>query len=68
MYEENRAMCILQTQSVTLIFLYFCYPHEPESGKTSNKLYTQGKINSKNKKKKNSKLGLQNTQKKGSRK
>ena len=30
--EKNRVMCILQTQSVTLFFLYFYYPHELESG------------------------------------
>ena len=32
-------MCILQTQSVTLFFLYFYYPHELESGNAYNKEY-----------------------------
>ena len=30
-------MCIIQTQPVTLFFLYFYYPHELESGNTYNK-------------------------------
>ena len=34
MFEKNRVMGILQTQSVTLFFLYFYYPRELESGKT----------------------------------
>ena len=37
MFEKNRVMCILQTQSGTLFFLYFYYPHELESGNTCNK-------------------------------
>ena len=37
MFEKNRVMCILQTQSVTLFFLYFYYPHKVESGNTHNK-------------------------------
>ena len=32
-----RVMCMLQTQSVTLFFLYFYYPHEPENGNIYNK-------------------------------
>ena len=28
MFGKKRVMCILQTQSVTLFFLYFYYPHE----------------------------------------
>ena len=35
--KKNRVMCILQTQSGTLLFLYFYYPHELESGNTCNK-------------------------------
>ena len=30
-------MCILQTQSITLFFLYFYYPDKLESGNTYNK-------------------------------
>ena len=30
-------MCILQTQSVTLLFSYFYYPHELESANAYNK-------------------------------
>ena len=37
MFEKNRVMFILLTQSVTLFFLYFHYPHEPESRNTYNK-------------------------------
>ena len=37
MFEKNRVMCILQTQSVTLIVLYFYYPQELESGSTYDK-------------------------------
>ena len=37
MFEKNRVMCILQTQSVTLFFLYFYYPHELESGNAYDK-------------------------------
>ena len=38
MFEKNRVMiCILQTQSVTLFFLYFYYPQELESGNTYKK-------------------------------
>ena len=37
MFEKNRVMCILETQSVTLFFLYFYYPHELGSGNTYNK-------------------------------
>ena len=36
-FETKVNMCILQTQSVTLIFLYFYYPHELERGNTYNK-------------------------------
>ena len=36
-FEKNRVMCILQTLSVTLFFLYFYYPHDLESDNTYNK-------------------------------
>ena len=35
--KKNRVMRILLTQSVTLFFLEFYYPHELESGNTHNK-------------------------------
>ena len=34
---ETKVMCMLQTQSVTLFFLYYYWPHELESGNTYNK-------------------------------
>ena len=37
MFEKNKVMCILQTQSVTLYFLNFYYPQKLEGGKTFNK-------------------------------
>ena len=37
MFEKNRVMDILQTQSVILFFLYFYYPHELESGNSYKK-------------------------------
>ena len=37
MFEKNRVICILQTQSVTLFFLRFYYPRELESGNTYKK-------------------------------
>ena len=35
--KKKRVICILQTQSVTLFFIYFHYPHELESGNSYNK-------------------------------
>ena len=37
MFQKNKVMCILQTQSITLYFLNFSYPQKPESGTTCNK-------------------------------
>ena len=39
MFKKNRVMGILLTQSVTLFFLYFYYPHEIEIGYTYNTEY-----------------------------
>ena len=39
MFEKNRVKCILQTQSVTLFFLCFYYPHELENENIYNKDY-----------------------------
>ena len=36
-FEKIRVMFILQTQSVTLFFLYFYYPHELKNGNIYNK-------------------------------
>ena len=35
--KKNGVMCILETQSVTLFFSYFYYPHKLESGNTYGK-------------------------------
>ena len=41
MFKKNRVICIIQTQSVTLFFLHFDYPHELQSRNKYNKqLYT----------------------------
>ena len=37
--KKNRVMSILQTQSVTLLFLCFYYPHELKSRNTCNRKY-----------------------------
>ena len=44
MFEKNRVMCILQTQSVTLFFLYFYYLLELESWNTYNKEQLKNKF------------------------